>query len=264
MTIALVGVGVMGEAVMAGLLDAGIAASEIVVVERRPERIDELSATYGVRCTSLLDAVPEASVIFLVVKPQDIGTVLEEAATAIPADALVISLAAGITTSFMESKLAPGIAVARVMPNTPSLLKEGMSVISAGAWCTQDHLTRAQELMGAIGRVAVVPETLQDSVTAVSGSGPAYIFYIAEAMYDAGVALGVEPEVARELVTQTIFGAAAMLRETGELPEVLRQRVSSPNGTTVAAINTLDDHKVRQAFSAAMQAAKKRSEELGA
>lgn len=264
MTIALVGVGVMGEAVMAGLLDAGIDASEVVVVERRQERIDELSTTYGVRCTSLLDAVKEASVIFLVVKPQDIGTVLEEAASAIPVDALVISLAAGITTTFMESKLPQGIAVARVMPNTPSLLKQGMSVMSAGAWCTPDHLTRAEELLGAIGRVATVPETLQDSVTAISGSGPAYIFYIAEAMFDAGVALGVEPEVTRELVTQTIFGAAAMLRETGELPEVLRQRVSSPNGTTVAAINTLDDHKVREAFSAAMQAAKKRSEELGA
>jgi pyrroline-5-carboxylate reductase len=264
MTIAIIGAGAMGEAVLAGLLDAGMSASEIVVTENRQERIEELTSTYGVRCESLLDTVVDASIVFIVVKPQDVAGVLEEMAPVVAPDALVISLAAGLTTAFIESKLPDGIAVARVMPNTPSLLKQGMSVMSAGSSCTQEHLDRAEKLLSAIGRVAIVPEGQQDSVTAISGSGPAYIFYIAEAMYDAGLSLGVEPEVTMELVLQTIFGAAAMLRETGVLPEVLRQRVSSPNGTTVAAINTLDAHGVREAFAAAMLAAKKRSIELGA
>lgn len=264
MTIAIIGAGVMGETVMAGLLDAGTSAAEIVVAERRQERVDELHETYGVRCASLLDAVTNASIVFLVVKPQDVAGVLEEMSPAVAADALVISLAAGITTTFIESKLADGIAVARVMPNTPALLKQGMSAVSAGSSCTQEHLNRAETLLSTIGRVVIVPESQQDAVTAISGSGPAYIFYVAEAMYDAGLSLGVEPEVTMELVLQTIFGAATMLRETGVLPEVLRQRVSSPNGTTVAAINTLDEHKVREAFAAAMLAAKTRSIELGA
>jgi pyrroline-5-carboxylate reductase len=264
MTIAIIGVGAMGEAVLAGLLDAGMSASEIVVTENRQERIEELTSTYGVRCESLIDTVIGASIVFIVVKPQDVAGVLEEMAPVVATDTLVISLAAGLTTAFLESKLPDGIAVARVMPNTPSLLKQGMSVMSAGSSCTQEHLDRAEKLLSAIGRVAIVPESQQDSVTAISGSGPAYIFYIAEAMYDAGLSLGVEPEVTMELVLQTIFGAATMLRGTGVLPEVLRQRVSSPNGTTVAAINTLDAHGVREAFEAAMLAAKTRSAELGA
>jgi len=264
MTIAIIGAGAMGEAVLAGLLDAGMSASEIVVTENRQERIEELTSTYGVRCESLIDTVIGASIVFIVVKPQDVAGVLEEMAPVVATDTLVISLAAGLTTAFLESKLPDGIAVARVMPNTPSLLKQGMSVMSAGSSCTEEHLDRAEKLLSAIGRVAIVPESQQDSVTAISGSGPAYIFYIAEAMFDAGLSLGVEPEVTMELVLQTIFGAATMLRETGVLPEVLRQRVSSPNGTTVAAINTLDAHGVREAFAAAMVAAKNRSVELGA
>jgi pyrroline-5-carboxylate reductase len=263
MTIAIIGAGVMGETVMAGLLDAGTPSSEIVVAERRPERVDELNATYGVRCATLVEAVTDASIVFLVVKPQDVAGVLDEIAPSVASEALVISLAAGITTSFIESKLADGVAVARVMPNTPALLKQGMSAISAGSSCTQEHLNRAETLLGTIGRVVIVPESQQDAVTAISGSGPAYIFYVAEAMYAAGLSLGVEPEVTMELVLQTIFGAATMLRETGVPPEVLRQRVSSPGGTTVAAINTLDEHKVREAFAAAMFAAMNRSVELG-
>jgi pyrroline-5-carboxylate reductase len=264
MTIAIIGAGAMGEAVMAGLLDSGTGAHDIVVAERRPERVAELNAAYGVSCSSLIEAVSGASVVFVVVKPQDVAGVLEEMAPAVDSDALVISLAAGLTTAFIESKLADGIAVARVMPNTPALVKQGMSAISAGSTCTQAHLDRAENLLSAIGRVVVVPESQQDAVTAISGSGPAYIFYVAEAMYSAGVSLGVEPDVTMELVLQTIFGAATMLRETGVLPEVLRQRVSSPNGTTVAAIETLDAHGVREAFAAAMLSAKTRSTELGA
>ena len=264
MTIAIIGAGAMGEAVMAGLLDSGTGAHDIVVAERRPERVAELNAAYGVSCSSLIEAVSGASVVFVVVKPQDVAGVLEEMAPAVDSDALVISLAAGLTTAFIESKLADGIAVARVMPNTPALVKQGMSAISAGSACTQAHLDRAENLLSAIGRVVVVPESQQDAVTAISGSGPAYIFYVAEAMYAAGLSLGVEPEVTMELVLQTIFGAATMLRETGVLPEVLRQRVSSPNGTTVAAIDALDAHGVREAFVAAMLAAKNRSAELGA
>ena len=264
MTIAIIGAGVMGETVMAGLLDSGTSADQIVVAERRPERVEELQSRYGVRCTSLIDSVSEASIVFLVVKPADVAGVLDEIASNIHQQALIISLAAGITTGFIESKLPNGVAVARVMPNTPALLKQGMSAISAGTACSDDQVKNAQELLAAIGKVVVVPESQQDAVTAISGSGPAYIFYIAEAMQAAGEALGVSEEVTRQLVVQTIFGAATMLRDAGDSPEVLRQRVSSPGGTTVAAINTLEDHQVREAFLAAIQAAARRSGELGA
>ena len=254
----------MGETILSGLLRSGISPSEIVVAERREERAAQLTEQYGVECRQVAPSVSDASTVLLVVKPADIAGVLTEIASELPKEALVISLAAGITTAFMEQHLPAGIAVARVMPNTPSLLEQGMSVISPGKSCTPTHVSQAEQLMGTVGRVLVVPESDQDSVTAISGSGPAYIFYIAEAMIAAGESLGMSHEISVELVIQTIFGAATMLRETDDAPEILRQRVSSPGGTTVAAINTLDELGVRQAFEKAMHAARNRSKELGA
>jgi pyrroline-5-carboxylate reductase len=176
--------------------------------------------------------------------------------------ALVISLAAGITTSFIESRLAQGTAVVRVMPNTPALVDEGMSALTAGEHCTDAGLATAEKLLGAVGKTVIVPEKYQDAVTAISGSGPAYIFYVVEAMIEAGVVLGLPRATAHDLVVQTVVGAATMLRETGEHPTVLRENVTSPAGTTAAALRELDDHKVRAAFVTAMEAARDRSQQL--
>jgi pyrroline-5-carboxylate reductase len=150
------------------------------------------------------------------------------------------------------------------MPNTPALVDQGMAAISPGRHCTDDHLEEAEALLRSCGRVVRVPENYQDAVTAISGSGPAYIFYVVEAMIEAGVVLGLPRATSTELVVQTLFGAATMLKETGEHPTVLRERVSSPGGTTVAALRQLDDHKVRAAFITAMEAAASRSHELAA
>ena len=202
--------------------------------------------------------------MILVVKPQDMRELLSEIAGSIKRDALVVSLAAGVDIASIESALADGMAVVRVMPNTPAQVDEGMAAISAGTHSDQDHLDRVTEILSATGRVVTVPERYQDAVTAISGSGPAYLFFVVEAMIEAGVHLGLPRDIATELVVQTMLGSAKLLRETGEHPTVLRERVTSPGGTTAAAVRQLEDHKVRAAFIGAMEAARDRSRELAA
>jgi pyrroline-5-carboxylate reductase len=260
--VAIFGAGVMGETLLAGLIRAGRLPSELVVTERRPDRAEELRQRHGVDVVSNLDAAARADTLVLVVKPQDMGTLCDEIAPHVRPGALVVSLAAGITTEFLESRLPAGVPVVRVMPNTPALVDQGMAAISPGAHCDQPHLDEARQLLEAVGRVVVLEEKHLDAVTAISGSGPAYFFYIVEAMIEAGVFLGLPRSTATELVVQTCYGAATMLRETGEHPSVLREQVTSPGGTTVAALRTLDDHKVRAAFISALEAARDRSHEL--
>lgn len=202
--------------------------------------------------------------LLLAVKPQDIEVPLGLLAGHVDADHLVVSVAAGVTTARIEAALAPGVPVVRVMPNTPALVEEGMSVLSAGAHATDAHLDEAEGLLSAVGQVRRVPEAQQDAVTALSGSGPAYFYYLVEAMVDAGVALGVPRELATDLVVQTALGASVMLRDSGQDAVALRAAVSSPNGTTVAAIEQFDRHDVRAAMAAAVAAAHARSVELGA
>ena len=173
-----------------------------------------------------------------------------------------MSLAAGITTASIESRLPEGVAVVRVMPNTPALVDEGMAAISRGSHCDEEHLVEAEQLLAATGRVIRVPEKQQDAVTAISGSGPAYLFFVVEAMIEAGVHLGLPRSTATELVIQTMVGSAKLLRETGEHPTVLRERVTSPGGTTAAAVRELEDHKVRAAFMVALESARDRSRAL--
>jgi pyrroline-5-carboxylate reductase len=209
-------------------------------------------------------AAKSADVLVLVVKPQDMDGLLSEIRDHVVPGNLVVSLAAGITTAYLESRLPEGSSVVRVMPNTPALVDQGMAAISPGQHCTPEHLDEAEALLRSCGRVVQVPEKYQDAVTAISGSGPAYIFYVVEAMIEAGVVLGLPRATSTELVVQTLFGAATMLKETGEHPTVLRERVSSPGGTTVAALRQLDDHKVRAAFISAIEAAAQRSHELAA
>ena len=261
--LAIFGAGVMGETLLSGLLRAGRSASDVVVTERRADRADELRGKYGVKVVTNVEAAEVADTLVLVVKPQDMGALCDEISAHVRPGALVVSLAAGITTAFLEERLAEGVPVVRVMPNTPALVDQGMSAISPGEHCDEEHLAEAEALLGTVGKVVRVEEKHLDAVTAVSGSGPAYLFYVAEAMIEAGVFLGMPRATATELVVQTFYGAATMLRETGEHPSVLRENVTSPGGTTVAALRTLDDHKVRAAFISALEAARDRSHELG-
>lgn len=253
----------MGETLLSGLLRAGRQPDDIVIAERRGDRADELTERYGVKVMGNAEAAGAAGTVVLVVKPQDMSAVLSEIHDRVGAQALVISLAAGITTSFLESRLPDGTAVVRVMPNTPALVDEGMSAISAGSSCDEAHLDEAESLLSSVGRVIRVPEKQQDAVTAISGSGPAYIFFVVESMIEAGVHLGLPRTTATQLAVQTAFGSAKLLRETGQHPTVLREQVTSPGGTTAAALRHLEAHGVRAAFLAALEAARDRSQELG-
>ena len=260
--LALVGAGVMGQTLLGGLLRAGRDPGSVLVVDRRPGRAEELHARFGVRVVTDPAAVAEAGTAVLAVKPQDMADLLAALREHLRPDALVVSLAAGTTTDFCERHLRPGTAVVRVMPNTPSLVDEGMAALAGGRSCSAADLAQAEELLRACGRTVVLPEKHMDAVTALSGSGPAYVFYVVEAMVEAGVVLGLPRSTATELVVQTVAGAAAMLRETGEHPTVLREQVTSPAGTTAAALRQLDEHKVRAAFVTAVEAACARSRQL--
>ncbi len=264
MTVAIIGAGVMGETLLSGLVRGGHDVADLVVGEKRPERAAELREKYAVRVVSDLAEVAGADTVALVVKPQDMGDVLTEIAPHLHTGQLLISLAAGITTEYIEKHIPDGIAVVRVMPNTPALVDEGMAAISAGTHCDEEHLALTERMLSVTGRVVRVPEKQQDAVTAISGSGPAYLFFVVEAMIEAGVHLGLPRSTSTELVVQTVVGSAKLLRETGTHPRVLREQVTSPGGTTAAAIRELEDHKVRAAFITAMEAARDRSVALAA
>jgi pyrroline-5-carboxylate reductase len=259
---AILGAGVMGETLLSGLVRAGRRVDDLLVGEKRPERARELEERYGVRVVSNIEAAKLADTVAVVVKPQDMGELLTEISSFLRPGQLLVSLAAGITTSFIEAHVPEGVAVVRVMPNTPALVDEGMAAISPGSHCDEKHLAEAESLLASTGRVIRVPEKQQDAVTAISGSGPAYIFFVVESMIEAGVHLGLPRATATELVIQTLVGSAKMLRETGTHPTVLREQVTSPGGTTAAALRELEIHKVRAAFLAAMEAARDRSRSL--
>lgn len=264
MRIGFVGVGMMGEALLAGVLRGSVLAADVLVCERRRDRAEELRQQYGVTVVDSLAEVAEATTIFLVVKPGDVVGVVRELGPHLAQSHLLVSLAAGISTTAIEQAAGQPIAVIRVMPNTPALVGVGMAAMSPGAHVSAAQLDVARELLASTGRVVQVPETQQDAVTAVSGSGPAYVFLIIEAMIDAGVSLGLTREIASELAVQTVLGAATMASATGEHPTLLRERVTSPGGTTAAALAVFEDAGLRGAFARAMRAAKDRSESLAA
>ncbi|HWH29408.1 MAG TPA: pyrroline-5-carboxylate reductase, partial [Mycobacteriales bacterium] len=250
-TIALLGVGKLGEALLSGLIRAGTPAASLVGAEKHPERAAEIAQRYGVRTASPAEAVAQADVVLLAVKPQDMVALLGEVASSVRPGTLVVSMAAGITTSLVEGALPGGTPVVRVMTNTPVFVDEAMSAVSAGSHAGAEHLALVEELLSHVGKVVRVPESQQDAVTALSGSGPAYFFYLVEAMIDAGILLGLPRTVAAELIVQTAVGSARMLRESGEHPVVLREAVTSPGGTTIAAIREMEDRGVRAAANAA-------------
>jgi pyrroline-5-carboxylate reductase len=260
--IAILGAGKMGEALLSGLIRAGRSPDDLLVTSRRPDRAARLVDRFGVDVVGNVAAVEAARTVLVAVKPQDMGALLAEIEPSVGTDHLVVSVAAGITTEFIERRLAPGVPVVRVMSNTPVLVDEAMSAVSAGSHATESHLVRTEELLTSVGRTIRVPEAQQDAVTALSGSGPAYFFYLVEAMTDAGILLGLPRSVAHDLIVQTAIGSAVMLRDSGDTPQTLREAVMSPAGTTIAAIREMENHKVRAAFLAALEAARDRSREL--
>jgi pyrroline-5-carboxylate reductase len=262
--LAILGGGKIGEALLSGLLRGERTASDVVVSEKHPERAVYLAETYGVKTLDPAAAVAVAQTLVLAVKPQDIDALLAELRPVVGRQHLVVSVAAGVTTKHIEGGLAEGVPVVRCMPNTPALVDQAMTAVSAGAHADEAHLAVAESLLGAVGRVVRVPESQLDAVTALSGSGPAYFFYLVEAMIDAGILLGLPRTLAAELIVQTAIGSAVMLRDSGEHPVQLREAVTSPGGTTIAAIRELEVHGVRAALLAAIEAACLRSRELGA
>ncbi len=261
--LAILGGGKIGEALLSGLLRGGRSAAEVVVAEKHAERATYLADVYGVKTVDVA-AATSAGTLVVAVKPQDIDQLLEQLRPAVTTEHLIVSVAAGVTTGHIEAGLAPGVPVVRCMPNTPALVDEAMTAVSAGQHADEAHLALAEALLSSVGRVVRVPESQLDAVTALSGSGPAYFFYLVEAMIDAGILLGLPRTLASELVVQSAIGSAVMLRDSGEHPVQLREAVTSPGGTTIAAIRELEVHGVRAALLAAIEAACLRSRELGA
>jgi pyrroline-5-carboxylate reductase len=262
--VAFLGTGKMGEALVAGLIRAGgRSPGEIMVTARREERARELSERHGVASSlSNQEAASWAPTLILAVKPQDMEDLLDQVGSAVAEEHLVISFAAGIRTSFIEHRLTARVPVVRVMSNVPVLVDEAMSVVSPGGYAEDKHLAVAEELLGYVGRVIRLSEVHQDAVTATSGSGPAYFALLAEAMIDGCILLGLSRDVATELIVQTMLGSAKMLRDTGKHPVEIREMVTSPGGTTIAAIRHLEQAGVRAAFLNAIDAARQRSAEL--
>jgi pyrroline-5-carboxylate reductase len=262
--VAFLGGGKMGEALISGLIrSGGRSVDEIMVTCRREERSRELAGKYGVAATlDNAEASRWAEVLVLMCKPQDMEVMLSQIREHVTPRHLVVSFAAGIRTSFAEKHLPDEVPVVRVMSNVPVMVDEAMSVITAGRHATDDHLQVAEELLGYVGKVLRLKETHLDAVTATSGSGPAYFFLLAEAMIEACILLGLSRDVATDLIIQTMLGSAKMLRDTGKHPVELREMVTSPGGTTIAAIRHLEEAGVRAAFLNAIDAARHRSAEL--
>jgi pyrroline-5-carboxylate reductase len=261
--LAIIGGGKIGEAMLSGLLRGSYRPADIRVVERYPDRGRELTERFGVPVVPVAEAVSGSQTILIAVKPQDIDALLAELAQHVKPDQLVVSVAAGVPTARIEQALPAGPAVVRCMPNTPALVDEAMTAVCAGSRADEAHLAQAERLLSAVGKVVRVPESQLDAVTALSGSGPAYFFFLVEAMIDAGILLGLPRALAEQLIVQTLVGSAVMLRDSGEHPVRLREAVTSPAGTTIAAIRELERHGVRAAFLSAIEAASLRSAELG-
>ena len=261
--IGIIGAGNMGGAVLAGLVAAGYEPSEIFVGTRRSEHADALREQFGVIAASNEEVTANAEVLILGVKPYDIVNVLQSVQSSLHEGQLVISLAAGITTATLAGNVPAGVEVARAMPNTPATLRQGMTLISGGVGTSEAKLALAEEILSAIGKVVRLPEELINAGTAISGSGPAYLFYIAEALIAAGVELGLTQEVAAKLVTQTLVGSSLLL-EQGEAPEELRRKVTSPNGTTAAAVAVFDARELKDIVLEGARANVRRSQEIAA
>src|ERR671928_1134041 len=264
--VAILGAGTIGESLLRGLLSGGWREPrDLVVTVRNEERAAELAQRHGVQATlSNTEAVAGAALVVIAVKPQDFDALLGEIGGVLTPDQTVLSVAAAIPTSAIESRIAAGVPVVRAMPNRPATVHEGIAGVCAGAHAGDENLTLAEEALSHLGAVVRVPERYMDAVTAVSGSGPAYFALLAEAMIEAGILLGLSREISTQLVVQTMLGTAKLLRDEGMHPVELREAVTSPGGTTIRAIRELEQAGVRAAFLNAIQAAMTRARELAA
>ena len=260
--VGVIGAGVMGEALIAALISYGVSPQSITISEKRTERADELTARYGIKVADLAANVSTAEALLLVVKPQDMAAVLAEIKSSINKSAVVVTFAAGKKISFIEEGLGTGNPVVRVMPNTPTLVGEGMAAVSLGAGVNAQQAEFVSGFLAATGKVIEVSEDLQDAVTATSGSGPAYFFRFVEAMVAGAKELGLSDEDATTLTVQTIVGAAKLLNESGKSATTLRENVTSPNGTTAAALASFETDHIGGVVAKAMKAARDRSQEL--
>lgn len=263
-TIAFLGGGNMAEALIKGMLSADVAkARQMVVTDTSPARLAYLKKYNITTAKSNQEAVQKAEIVLLCVKPQVMDAVLAEIAAVADSSKLVISIAAGITISRMEMALLAGPRVIRVMPNTPALVLSGAAGLAKGSSATNEDMALVMEIFSAVGRAVVVDEKLMDAVTGLSGSGPAFVFTVIEALSDAGVKVGIPRPLALELAAQTVFGSAKMVLETKEHPAKLRDMVTSPGGTTIAGMHELEKGKLRAVLMNAVEAATNRSKELG-
>jgi pyrroline-5-carboxylate reductase len=263
--LAFVGGGNMAEALLRGILAAKrLAPEQVIVTDVRADRLAYLRDTYGIETSGdNLKTAAQADTVLLAVKPQVVTGVLDDLRRVITERQLLISIAAGISTATIAEAVLRPVRVVRVMPNTPALVLEGMSALAPGALATPEDLATARGLFEAVGKVVVVGEGLMDAVTGLSGSGPAYVFLVIEALSDAGVKMGLPREIATVLAAQTVRGAAKMVLETGKHPGELKDMVTSPGGTTIAGLHALEQGAVRAALINAVEAATRRSQELG-
>jgi len=261
-TIAFIGAGNMGEALIRGLLDRQtVTPSQIVVADISEERLEYFEGKFGIRVTTdNAQATGVAEIVLLAVKPQQMSDVLARLKPR--PSALIISIAAGISTGRIERELGNRPHVIRAMPNTPSLIGAGAAALCRGAHASIDDLTTAETILGAVGMTVRADERFLDAITALSGSGPAYVFRVTEAMIDAGIEAGLDPALARKLAIQTVYGAAKLMHDSGEDPAELRRKVTSPGGTTEAALRVLNDRQLAGIFNEAIAAATQRSREL--
>jgi pyrroline-5-carboxylate reductase len=262
MKIAIIGCGAMGEAILKGWLVESIPKSDILVVEKIDERSFYLQATYQVNVVDQIELAGNSDVILISVKPQDIKNVLNQLGKVIKAEALVISIAVGVTTKFIQQELAKSNPVVRAMPNTPALVGRSTTGLAAASSCTSSQLTLAKDLLSVVGTCVVVSEELIDVVAAVSGSGPAYFFWLVENLTKAAIELGLDKETANLIVRETFIGSAMLLDHSSDSAETLRAKVTSPNGTTQAAISTIEENNVAADWLLALKAAIKRAKEL--
>jgi pyrroline-5-carboxylate reductase len=263
-TIGFVGGGNMAEALIRGLLRGNVfAAQDVIVSGPREERMRELREKYGVRATTDNREAAAANIVVLSVKPQILSRVLEQIADAIDADALVISIAAGIPVAAIQKRLASGARVVRGMPNTPALVDAAATAIAGGEHARESDLEDARRIFDAVGITVILEESQLDAVTGLSGSGPAYVFLILEALSDAGVKVGLSRRTSQLLAAQTLLGSAKLLIETNEHPGRLKDMVTSPGGTAITGLHTLENGGVRTTLMNAVEAATKRSRELG-
>lgn len=262
MRVAVVGGGKMGTALIAGFVERLQPRPDVTVVGRSIERVTALAEQYGIRAAELADGIGEADIVVVAVKPYGVVDVVREAAPYLKPGVVVASVAAGVRTTSIEQAAGATARVVRAMPNTPSSIGAGVTAVSAGASCDAEGLALAEQVFRAAGDVIVLPESLQDVAGAVSGSGPAYLFYLAEAMIQAGIAMGMSDATARQAVVRTLRGAALLLDESGVDPSELRAAVTSPNGSTARAIAVFDEHGLKETVAAALAAARARNEEM--